>query len=440
MSLSASSTPVQAETYSLWRAARLATFQIGSAMGEILTASVWNRVMISDLGMLATPVGFLLALQYVLIPVSLWAGHRSDVATLWGWRRTGYIWLGRGLMLPAFPLLGLSIRAFEAGQMTTGWVLSTLAFLLFGVGKLMSGSVYLALVRESAPPARQGLSIALVETVLITAIPISAYAFSRWMEQYDPLIFWEMILGVTLVGGFFWWLGVVRVEQRTSVAPTNPGRPALGHTFRAIWADGRARRFFLFLALATFAAWMQDNILEPFGGDILDLPAGATTRFTSYWGGATVLVLLACFFIWRRRRPEQTKGIAGWGLAVMALGMFLLAGVAWTHQAQWVTLCLVVYGAGFGLYTFGGLNLMAVMSGDRDAGAYLGLWTIAVLLFKGMGTFSGGVVRDLVFGASPTLAYALVFGLAGLGLAAAIVVLRPIDIVGFGRDYGRPLD
>lgn len=410
-------------------------------MGEILTASVWNRVMITDLGMWATPVGLLLALQYILIPVSLWAGHRSDVAPLWGWRRTGYIWLGRGLMVLSFPLLGLSIRTFDDGQMAAGWALATAAFLLFGVGKLASGSVYLALVRESAPPSRQGLAITLAETVLITAIPVTAFAFSQWMKQYDPLIFWEMILGVMVVGGFFWWFAVAGAERRNVHPPVQlTRRPALRETFRAIWADARARNFFLFLSLATFAAWMQDNILEPFGGDVLGLPAGDTTRFTSYWGGATVLVLFASFAIWRKRRPEHNKGVASWGLVIMTLGMLLLAGIAWTHQGQWITLGLLVYGAGFGLYTFGGLNLMAVMSGDRDAGAYLGLWTIAILLFKGLGTFAGGAVRDLFFGLSPTLAYALVFALAGLGLAVASIILRPIDIAGFAREHGRPAD
>lgn len=82
---------------------RLGTFHIGSAMGDILTASVWNRVMISDLGLPAWPVGLLIALRYLLSPLSLWAGHRSDTQPLWGMRRTSYIWLGRGLMVVSLP-------------------------------------------------------------------------------------------------------------------------------------------------------------------------------------------------------------------------------------------------------------------------------------------------------------------------------------------------
>ncbi|HSG15884.1 MAG TPA: PucC family protein, partial [Anaerolineae bacterium] len=63
--------------FSLGRVVRLSTFQIGSAMADIFTAGVWNRIMISDFGIPAWPVGLLLALRYFLAPISLWVGHRS---------------------------------------------------------------------------------------------------------------------------------------------------------------------------------------------------------------------------------------------------------------------------------------------------------------------------------------------------------------------------
>ncbi|HUM71010.1 MAG TPA: PucC family protein, partial [Chloroflexota bacterium] len=96
-----------AVSFNMWRTLRLSSFQIGSATADILTASVWNRVMIAELGMPATWVGLLLALQYLLMPISFWAGHRSDTRPLWGRRRVSYIWLGRGLVVLSFPLLGM---------------------------------------------------------------------------------------------------------------------------------------------------------------------------------------------------------------------------------------------------------------------------------------------------------------------------------------------
>ena len=43
-------------------------------MADVLTTGLWNRVMISDLGYSATPVGLLLGLRYFLAPLGLWPG------------------------------------------------------------------------------------------------------------------------------------------------------------------------------------------------------------------------------------------------------------------------------------------------------------------------------------------------------------------------------
>lgn len=106
-------------------------------------------------------------------------------------------------------------------------------------------------------------------------------------------------------------------------------------------------------------------------------------------------------------------------------------------------LALVVFGTGFGFYSFGGFSLMAVMSPDRDAGAYLGLWTVCILLSKGLGTFAGGAFRDLFYlGASFSfnLTYGLVFVLAALGLILAALILNGRQVISFALDYGRQVE
>ena len=87
------------------RAARLGSFQIGSAMGDILVTSIWNRVMIANFGIPAAPVSFLIAMRYLVAPISLWAGFLSDTKPFLGYRRTSYIWLGRILMIISLPFL-----------------------------------------------------------------------------------------------------------------------------------------------------------------------------------------------------------------------------------------------------------------------------------------------------------------------------------------------
>ncbi len=434
--------------FSGWRLAQLSSFRIGSAMVEILATSIWNRVMISTLGVPATFVGLLLGMRYFLAPFSVWVGHRSDTIPLFGYYRTSYIWVGRSLTVLSLPLLGFSLMRLEVDQGDVlGWATAVFCFILYASGSVLTGTPYLALVRDSAPKDKQGFSISVTETGFIILIAIMGIIFARWMEVYSLSVFWQMIIACMAIGGFFWIFSVFGVEKatispeirRAQVQTSQRDTDVMG-TFRKIWADTRTRLFFFFLSLSTLAAWAQDTILEPFGAEVLNLDTAATTRFTSYWQGATVIFLVGGAYMWRNRPPEMQASIARWGLAVMALGMGLIATEAFFADGNIIIPALLIFGAGFGVYTFGALSLMAVMATDEDAGAYLGLWTISILVFKGLGTFLGGAFRDLfylILGFEATNAYALTFGLTAVGLAASIVLLARLDVVAFARDVGR---
>lgn len=405
--------------------------------------------MISNFGIPATPVSLLIALRYLLFPVSLWAGFLSDTKPLFGLRRTPYIWLGRAMMVVSLPLLGLSLGRLELAQADfLGWTYATVSSLLYGLGLLISGSPFLALVRDSAPKAKQGIAISMVQTALIVFFAIVGIGFSFWMQAYDEGIFWQMAMTTMIGGGILWYLSVAGVEKRILTARTNsiptpenaPNLAAFRQTFQKIWADPRTRGFFIFLSLATAAAWAQDAILEPFGAEAFNLPVSQTTRFNAYWQGATVITLIGGAYLWRKRPPETHSGITSGGLFVMFAGMALLATASFLNQAYLLRPALLLFGGGFGIYTFGGLSLMAVMSSEKEAGLYLGLWTIAVTVFKGLGVFLGGAIRDLLLlnlALPASLAYGVVFSLEALGLLAAALILAQVNVLSFAEDVGR---
>jgi BCD family chlorophyll transporter-like MFS transporter len=428
--------------FTLWRGLRLSSFQIGSAMGDILITSIWNRILITNFGIPATPVSLLIALRYLLSPLTLWAGNFTDNTRIFGLRRTPMIWLGRSLMVASLPFLGLSVmRLGDSASDPWGWIFALISSLAYGVGTLISGSPFLALVREAAPERLQGVAISMSQTVLIIFFAIVGIAFSIWMPIYDPEVFWQMIIATMVVGGFFWFFAIVGVERRDTAAGAAPTTPnPLGAVMREIWSDRRTRLFFLFLSLASTAAWSHEAILEPFGADVFRLPMGTTTRFNSYWQAATVVTLVIGGIVWRKRPPEAQRRIASIGLLVMALGLAVLVMAVTAGQRRLLEVALLIFGGGFGVYTYGGVSLMAVMSPDRHAGAYLGLWTISNLLFKGLGTFLGGALRDVLLlqmALPPGLSYGIVFLLQALGLTTAAVLLTRIDILGFARDTGR---
>ena len=428
--------------FSFLRSLKIGSFNIGSAMVDILTASVWNRILIADLGASATPVSILLGLRYLLAPISLWIGARSDARLVLGLRRIPYIWLGRLMMLAGIVLLPIStLRLSTAVDDPVGWLMALAIFVFYGLGTAVSGGPYLALIHDSAPPAKRGVAISIAQTLLIAGFATSPILYARLLPSYDPERFQALALLTGVVAGGIWFLSVLGEEWRTASAGDSAG-PAktkmnLRATLRSMWSDRRTRLFFAFLALGAMSSFAQDAVLEPFGGDVFGLSADATTRFAAYFGGGVLAAMIVTSIATRRKRPEEQARPATLGLSVMIAGLALLAVAGLSLTAWLITPALIVFGLGFGVYTVGGVSLLMAMTTEASAGAYLGLWTMTQLVSRGVGIGLGGVVRDvtLALTGSAAIAYSSVFALEAIGLAVCIGLLARLDVVGFARDH-----
>ncbi|OAN39810.1 PUCC protein [Chloroflexus islandicus] len=426
------------------RTLKLGTFHIGSSFIDLLTSGVLNRVLITDLALAATPVALLSALRYLLAPLSIWAGYRSDLRPAGTLRRLPFIWGGRLPMLLSLPILPFVTGLLAADPSSLlGWGLALFAFLIYGVGTLISGATYLSLVRDSAPPARRGQALAIVQVFLVISFPVAGVIYGRLMPVYDQASFWRLVLiGMTVAFAFIafaLWRAERPAETPVDADPTPP-EPFLP-LLRQMWSDQRARWFFLFLALGAVSAFAQDAVLEPFGGDVFGLDNGQTTRFNAYWGVGVVISLLGTVYFTRHRAAHEQTSVAMVGLAFTALPLFLLGMIAITEWQALLIPVLFMFGLGFGVYTVGAVSLLAAMTTERHAAAYLGLWSMTQLLFRGLGIFAGGAVRDVALWASGsyTIAYASVFMLEAIGLVACILILQRVDVPGFVRGESRPL-
>lgn len=427
--------------FSVLRTMKIGTFHIGSSFVDLLTSGVLNRVLISDLALPASPVAFLSALRYLLAPLSIWAGYRSDTRPIFGLHRLPYIWAGRlpmVLSLPLLPVVTVLLAADPASPL--GWALAAIAFLVYGVGTLISGSTYLALVRDSAPPEKRGQALSIVQIFLVVSFPLAGVVYGLMMPVYDPATFWRITLTGMGIAAFFFFaslFGEERPGQRVaaeSPAEQLPFRDLL----REMWADRRTRRFFLFLALGAMSAFAQDAVLEPFGGQVFAMEAGETTRFNAYWGVGVLISLVGTVLFTRGRQAHEQTGTTVVGLLLTALPLALLGVVALAEARALLVPVLFLFGLGFGIYTVGAVSLLMAMTADRRAGAYLGLWTVAQLLFRGVGVFLGGFVRDVAYVASGSypVAYASVFFLEAVGLAACALLVVSVDVPGFARRSG----
>ena len=438
----ASDPTVAAPVFSVWRSLKLGTFHIGSSLADLLTSAVWNRILIVDLGVAAWPVALLTALRYLLAPLTLWAGHQSDSRPLFGSRRVAYIWLGRLLMLLSLPLLPLSMAAigFDV-RSATGWILGVISFLLYGVGTLISGAPFLALIHDSAPYARRGQAIAIVETVLVASFAFGGFLYGRLLPTWNYYGFWRLVLFAMAGAAFFWFVSIWREERPAVAEPGRQEAPSFRATFAAIWADPRSRHYALFLGASAFFAFMQDSILEPFGGDVFGLSVGETTRFNAYWGTGVLLAMVLTAFLTRRWRPDQQVRTTAWGLVLLGAPILLLAMASFLHMQTLLRPVLLAFGAGFGIFTVGGVSLLMAMSKESQAGSYLALWTVIQLVTRGAGIAMGGVIRDvaLAFTGSFDAAYGVLFTLEALGLFVAIWLLLRVDVAGFAREHAAPV-
>lgn len=457
---------------SLLRNAKLGTFHIGSALADVLTAGVWNRVMITELGISATPISLLIAMKYFIAPLSIWAGQRSDVTRWRGYRRLPFIWGGRLMMALSFFLLGWSTIALIdmptpefAGNGVLAWLGITASFVIFSVGSAFSGTTFLALLYDIAPPVQRTRVVSVVWFFLITGFAFAGILLGRLLQTYTREGFITLFALVPLIMIGIWVFALFGEEKpNTSAADQQQSRlgaqqkaeqaSAFWKTVRAAWANRQTRIFFAFLGMTTTLFYAQDIVLEPFGGSVFGMPTSTTSRFTSYWASMTLISIVVSLVL-ARRYPKTVNNTSLTNVSLyvlsIAFGMFFLSAAFMIRPL--VTIALIVMGLGLGAWTVGTLGLMVDMTHAAGAGLYLSLWTLSETLARGVGTVAGGVIRDIgvaVVGpdpvaylrtVEPTLstqlvapvlgqdayAYAAVFLFQAVGFALSIVVLRALS-------------
>lgn len=296
---------------------------------------------------------------------------------IWGSRRLAYISIGRALVLVSLPLLPLSTGLIARGS-KYGWLLALLASVMFGSGILMSGPALLALVHDSAPHHRRGLSISIVQFMLVLSFAFLPLIFARMMPTFD-------------------------------------------------------------LGASALFVFMQDAVLEPFGGDLFGLAMGETTRFNAFWGSGVLFGLIITMLLTRRWRPDQQVGTTMWDLGLLALPLIALGGEARTSNLAMVRPVLVLFGIGFGIFTAGGVSLLMAMSVEDQAAAYVALWSVIHLVSRGAGIAAGGILRDAALPptGNSSSTYGLVFWLDVMGALACIWLLRRVDVPGFAAKSSR---
>jgi BCD family chlorophyll transporter-like MFS transporter len=413
-------------------------------MALVLLIGTLNRVMIVELNVPASLVAVVLSLPLLFAPFRAIIGFRSDShRSALGWKRVPFIWKGTmiqfgGLAIMPFALLVLAgqgnAQQYPAwiGQLGAG-----VAFLLVGAGLHTTQTVGLALATDLAPAESRPKVVGLMYVMLLIGMIASAFIFGALLSDFTPLRLVQVIQGAAVATMILNPIALWKQETR---------RPARLHkqeqqptTFRDAWntfaGSSNAIRRLVAVGLGTMAFSMEDVLLEPYGGQILHLTVGSTTKLTAtlaigglFGFGLAAKVLSRGFDPFRMASYGAMVGIPAFALVILA---------APYGQPVLFALGTLLIGFGGGLFGHGTLTATMNLAPESQTGLALGAWGAVQASAAGVAVALGGILRDVVAGfaarnsfgvalSGPATGYMFVYVLEIVLMAATIVAMVPL--------------
>jgi len=424
----------------LARLLRLSLFQVSVGMAIVLLNGTLNRVMIVELGVGASLVAAMVSLPLLFAPLRVLVGYRSDTHRSYlGWKRVPYLWMGTLLQFGGFAIMPFALILLSGdtiGPMWVGQLGAALAFLLAGIGLHTTQTAGLALATDLAPKASRPRVVALLYVMLLVGMMISALGFGTLLQDFSQVRLIQVIQGVAMATMFLnliaLWKQEARDPERTSMTKS---RPPFIEAWREFVGNRRSKRFLIAVGLGTAAFSMQDILLEPYGGQILQLSVGATTLLT----GLLALGTLAAFGLAARSlsRGADPLRLAARGALI---GVFAFAAVIFAaplESALVFRLGTLLIGFGGGFFAVGTLTATLSLEAGGKFGLALGAWGAVQATAAGGGIILGGAIRDLVSNlaasgslgpalSGPTVGYSFVYHIEIALLFATLAAIGPL--------------
>ncbi|RUR75046.1 BCD family MFS transporter [Chlorogloeopsis fritschii PCC 9212] len=435
---------------------RLGLFQMALGIMSILTLGVLNRVMIEELQVPALIAAGTIAMYQFVAPVRVWFGQMSDSKTLLGYHRTGYVWVGAALfaIVSFFAVqvvwqLGFSLRSGSWTTQTSGWVaLLALMFALYGIAISASSTPFAALLVDVSDEDNRSKLVGIVWSMLMVGIIIGAImssgllkqiALDAPLEQVQAQIN-RLFLIVPAIAFGLCLLSTVGVEKKYSRYGTRStvvdreDKITLGMAMRVLTASRQTGIFFTFLLIMSISLFMQDAVLEPYGGEVFRMTIAQTTTLNAFFGTGTLLGLSVTGFLIAPRLGKKNTTKLGCIAVAVCLVIIILAGI--TANPKFLQWSLILFGFASGVTTTGALSLMLDLTAAETAGTFIGAWGLAQALARALATVSGGAVLSVgkTILETPILAYGLVFATQAVGMVIALGLLARVNITEFQQN------
>lgn len=441
---------------------RLGLFQMGLGILTVLTVGVLNRVMITELAIPAAVTSIVLAISQFVAPVRVWFGQISDAKPLFGQHRTGYVWIGAAVFTL---ILSLSVQVvWQIGELvqtsgswawTTpiiGWTaLLALLLALYGLALSLSSTPFFALLVDISDEDNRGQLIGIVWSMMTVGLAIGGISSKVLLQPLDdidtsielvrssvnglfvvvPLI----VLALAFIATFGVEKKYSRYASRSSLVDRED-KITLGRSLKILTASRQTGLFFTFLVVMTLSLFLQEAVLEPYGGEVFGMSIPETSLLNTYWAIGLLISLSATGFLLIPRLGKRKTTKVGCAAVAGCFVLIILAG--FTGNENLLRAALIVFGLATGIVTTGALSLMLDLTAAETAGTFVGAWGLAQALARGTAVASGGVVLSagkFLF-SSLVLSYSLVFGLQAVGMLLAIWFLNRVNVQEF-RDNAK---
>jgi BCD family chlorophyll transporter-like MFS transporter len=442
----------------LSRLLRLSLFQVAVGMALVMVLGTLNRVMIVELGVPASLVGIMISLPVAFAPFRALIGFRSDTHRCeLGWKRVPFMYRGTmlqfgGLAIMPFALLVLSGQGDAAHVPAwVGLASAGLAFLLVGAGVHTTQTVGLALAADLAPKEALPNVVGLMYVMLLLGMFASALIFGALLADFTHGRLVQVVQGTAVATVILNGIALWKQEPRRAAAAV-----AAEPSFREAWTEYtkiEGMRPLIVIGLGTMGFGMADVLLEPYGGQILQMSVAATTKLTAALAIGGLAGFTIASYVLRRGADPWRMAWYGVSLGIPAFAAVIAAAPIWSTVPFVAGTLLIGFGAGL----FGHGTLTATMNAapKSHTGLALGAWGAVQASAAGLAIALGGVMRDLIaslYGwsaAGAVIAYNTVFAVEIVLLAATCIVIIPLlrgaksqawmSYLGFGRRQHRDL-
>ncbi len=300
----------------------------------------------------------------------------------------------------------------------------------------MVQTVGLAVATDLVPESDLPKVVGLMYVSLLAGMIVSSYVFGALLENYSPgrlvLVIQDSAVVTVVLNGAAMW----KQEARDRVRGNAPRGPE--PSFAEAWARLSERpgmiRLLVIIAFGTAGFGMADVLMEPFGGQVLQMSGAETTRLTVYLAMGS-LVGFGLASRWLGRGGARPMNVAIYGAAVLVPAFGLVIWSAGILSVPVLITATVAAGFGAGLFGHGTLTATMRSAPRGQIGLSLGAWGAVQTTAAGLAIALGGMMRDAVMvntaaGASPSQAYVLVFMLEIGPLVLALLLAFPL--------WGRP--